>query len=257
MTIKLKTIKIEDETYAVMSSGKPVYIDDEQDDKEITYDPVAMHGTIGSLNREAQTNREAKEAAEKALKPFENLDPKAAKKAIETVANLDGKKLIDAGEVERLRKEITDGFQVKLDASEAEVNKLRTQYSSEKMNTAFASSEYIKEKLAVPPDMAQATFGKHFVFKDGKLNPIDEKGDPIYSSSNPGELASFDEALERVVGTYAHRDSILKGSGHSGSGTETPGEGGGKRTITRDQLSKMEPTEQQKMATSKDVTIID
>ena len=184
-------------------------------------------------------------------------DLKKAKEAIKTVANLDGKKLIDAGEVERLRTEITESFQTKLDEATAENTTLRTQYSSEKMNSAFASSEYIKEKLAVPSDMAQATFGKHFVFKDGKLNPIDEKGEPIYSSSNPGELATFDEALERVVGTYAHRDSILKGSGHSGAGTEAPGDGSGKRTVTREQLSKMEPLEQQKIATSKDVTIID
>lgn len=257
MTIKLKTFEHEDVTYAVIKDGKPVYIDDEQDNKELTYDPVAMHGTIGSLNHEAKTNREAKEAAEAAFAPFKDLDAAAVTKALETVENLKGKKLIDTGEVERLKKEITDGFQEKLDAATEENSKLRNDYSTEKMNSAFASSKYIKEKLAVPSDMAQATFGKNFVFKDGRLNPIDDKGDPIYSSTNPGELATFDEALERVVGAYPHRDSILKGSGHTGAGTETPGDGTGKRKVTRDELAKMSPVEQQKVATSKDVTIVD
>jgi len=255
MAMKVKTFEHEDITYAVLKNGKPVYVDD--DGKETTYDPIAMHGTIGSLNHEAKTNREAKEAAEAALLPFKDIDPKKAAKALETVANLDGKKLIDTGEVERLKKEITDSFQTQLDEAKAENTTLRTQYSSEKINSAFASSAYIKEKLAVPSDMAQATFGKHFVFKDGNLNPVDEKGNPIYSSSNPGELATFDEALERVVGSYTHRDSILKGSGHSGAGTTPPGTGGGKRTVSREQLAKMTPLEQQKIATSPDIKIVD
>jgi len=255
MNMKVKTFEHEEITYAVLKSGKPVYVDD--DGKETTYDPVAMHTSIGSLNHEAKTQREAKETAEASLAAFGDLDPKKAKKALETVAKLDGKKMIDTGEVERLTKEISDGFQVKLDTAEAENTTLRTQYSTEKINTAFASSEYIKEKLAVPSDMAQATFGRHFVFKDGKLEPVDANGAPMYSSANPGELATFDEALERIVQIYPHRDSILKGSGHNGSGANPPGGGEGKRTITRSELAKMTPMEQQKVATSEDVNIVD
>jgi len=252
--MKLKTIEIEGVTYAETESGMPVYVDD--DGKTTTYDSVAMHASIRNLNHESKTQREAKEALETQIKAFEDIDPEAARKALETIKNMDGKKLIDTGEVERLKKEITDSFQKKLDDSNTENESLRSQYSSEKLNSAFASSDYIKEKLAVPSDMAQATFAKHFVFKDGKINPVDVNGNPIYSDSNPGDVATFDEALEKIVKQYPHRDSILKGSGHNGSGAEPPG-AGGKRTITRKQFEGLSPTEQHKFATSSEVSITD
>ena len=250
--MKIKTVEVEGTTYAEIKDGKPVYVDDAG--KEITYDPVSMHSTIGRLNREAQTQREAKEALEGQVAVFGDLDPAAAKKALEIVKNLDDKKLIDAGEVERVKNETAQSYQKKLDLATTENDQLRNQYSMEKMNAAFASSDYIKEKLAVPPDMAQAAFSKHFVFKDGKLNPQDANGNPIYSDANPGEVASFDEALEKVVQTYAHRDTILKGSGHTGSGATPPGEGG-KRTISRKQFESLSPSEQHKFATSPDIKI--
>ena len=252
--MKLKTIEHDGNTYAEIKDGKPIYVDD--DGKETTYDPVSMHGSISRLNHEAKTQREAKEALEAQVAAFEDIDPAAAKKALEIVKNLDDKKLIDAGEVERVKESTAKSYQKKLDDALADNEKLRTQYSTEKMNAEFASSVYIKEKLAVPPDMAQATFGRHFVFNDGKLSPIDQNGNPIYSDSNPGDVASFDEALEKIVQRYPHRDSILKGSGHDGSGTQPPGEGG-KRTISRKQFESMNPIEQQKYATSPDVTITD
>jgi len=252
--MKLKTIAIEGVEHGVIQDGKPVYIND--DGKETTYDPVAMHTTISRLNNESKTHREAKETLEEAAKAFKDLDPVAAQKALDVVKNLDDKKLIDAGEVERVIGEKTAAFKKELEASKEETETLRSQYNTGKINTAFASSDYIKEKLAVPSDMAQATFGKHFIFKEDVMTPVDINGAVIYSDSNPGDIATFDEAMEKVVKTYAHRDSILKGSGHNGSGAETPGEGG-KRSVTRKQFEGMSALEQQKIATSADVKITD
>ena len=254
--MKVKTFEHEEKVYAVLKDGNPVYVDD--DGKETTYDPVAMHATIGRLNKESQTHREAKEAAEASLKKFGDLDTEAATKAIKTVKNLDDKKLIDAGEVDRVIKEKTKTFQTALDESKAETEALRTKYDSEKINSAFASSAYIKEKMAVPSDMAQATFGKHFVFKEGVMTPVDTAGNTIYSDSNPGDIATFDEALEKVVKSYPHRDSILKGKGHTGSGTTPPGGGNGTgRKVTRKEFEAAPPAQQQKFATDPDVTITD
>lgn len=253
--MKIKTFEHDEKTYAELQDGKPVYVGD--DGKETTYDPVAMHVSISRLNNESKTHREAKETAEAALKIFEDIDPKSAKKALDIVKNLDDKKLIDAGEVARVVKEKTDAFQLKLDESKAETEALRSKYSTEKINTAFASSEYIKEKLAVPSDMAQATFGKHFIFKEGLMTPVDDSGNTIYSDSNPGDVATFDEAMEKVIKSYAHRDSILKGSGHNGSGSAPPDDGSGKRTISRKQHAAMSPLDQHKYATNPDITITD
>jgi hypothetical protein len=254
--MKIKTFEHEEKTYAVLKDGNPVYVDDAG--KEVTYDPVAMHATIGRLNKESQTHREAKEALEATVKKFKDIDPVAAKKAIATVKNLDDKKLIDAGEVERVIGEKTREFKEALEKSQGETTALRTKYDSEKINSAFASSAFIKEKLAVPSDMAQATFSKHFVFKEGVMTPVDAAGNTIYSDTNPGDIATFDEALEKVVKSYAHRDSILKGTGHTGSGSKgTGGDNGTGRKIPRSEFNKATPLEQQKWATDPDVTITD
>lgn len=252
--MKLKTVEVDGKTYAETQEGKPVYVAD--DGKESVYDAPAMHQSISRLNHESKTHREAKEALEAQVAAFKDLDPEKARKALEIVKNLDDKKLIDAGEVERVKAETAKAFQAKLDEAKAENEKLKSQYSTEKINAAFAASKFIKDKLAVPPDMVQATFSRNFVFKDGQINPVDSNGNPIYSDSNPGNVATFDEALEKIVQSYPYRDSILKGSGQSGSGTEGVNESG-KRTITRKQFESLPPDQQQKYATSKEVQITD
>jgi hypothetical protein len=255
--MKLKTFEHEGTTYAVLKEGKPVYVDD--DGKESTYDAPAMHVSIGRLNREAQGHREAKDEATTKLARFEGIDPDEARKAIKTVKNLDDKTLVDAGEVDRVKQEVADGWKAKLDAVTEENTTLKNDYANEKINAAFAGSKFVSDSLVIPADMAQATFGKHFQFKDGRITPVDDSGQPIYSDSNPGDVASFDEALEKLVNRYGHRDRILKGTGHNGSGQGDPGEGG-KRRITRQYFESQPPHEQQKLAASAqkgEVTITD
>lgn len=244
--MKLKLVEVNGVKYAETKDGKPVYVAD--DGGETTYDPVAMHQTIGRLNNEAKNHREAKEALEKLAKDFEGVDPAAARKALDMVQSLDQKKLIDAGEVEKVKSEISRSFEEKLKQANDRAAKLESDYASEKTSSAFANSKFVKEKLAIPADMVQATFGRHFQLKDGKFNPIDQNGNPIYSNSNPGEIASFDEALEIVVSKYAHKDSILRGNGSSGSGAQSPDGNGGKRIVTREQFGKLGAQEQAKYA---------
>ncbi|MCA4286808.1 hypothetical protein LDY35_18895, partial [Acinetobacter baumannii] len=102
--MKLKTVTIDGKVYAEVDGDKPIYIHD--DGKEMPHDAPHSVATIARLNNEAKTHREAKEAAEKALKAFEGIeDPAAAKKALQTIQNLDDKKLVDAGEVEKVKAE--------------------------------------------------------------------------------------------------------------------------------------------------------
>jgi len=245
--MKLKTVEIEGKTYAEIKDGKPVYVDD--DGKETAYDAPAMHQTIGKLNREAQGHREAKEELESKVKAFEGIDPEKAQQAIKTLKNLDDKKLIDAGEVERVKQETAQAYQKQLEEAKKQADELQQQYAGEKINAAFSGSKFVTEKLAIPPDMAQATFGRHFKFDNGRISPVDQNGNPIYSDSNPGDVANFDEALEKIVSQYPHRDRILKGSGQSGSGSG-PVDSGGRRTVTREQFESMRPDERQKFAAS-------
>ncbi|WGY37387.1 DUF6651 domain-containing protein [Pseudomonas aeruginosa] len=213
-------LKLDENGNAVLQEGRPVYV--HEDGKEVAFDAPATVATIARLNAEAKTHREGKEAAEKLLKGFEGIeDAAAAKKALEIVANLDAKKLVDAGEIEKVKGEISKAFQTQLDEANTKAQTFEQQLYAEKIGGSFARSQFIAEKMAVPADMVQATFGSNFKIEEGKVVAYDAQGQKIFSRSRPGELADFNEALETLVSQYPHRDHILKGTGAQGTGAHT------------------------------------
>jgi hypothetical protein len=258
--MKLKTTEINGSTYAEVQDGKPVY---EADGKEIAFDAPATRDTISRLNREAQGHREAKEAAEGKLKLFEGIeDPAKALKALETVRNLDDKKLIDAGEVERVKSEAKAAYEDQLKAQQKkyqpvldERDSLKNELHQEKMGAAFNRSKFIADKLAIPVDLAQARFGGNFSIEGGKIRAKGADGNLVYSRANPGNPAEFDEALEILVDGYPYRDSILKGSGAAGGGASGGGGGGGGKQVTRAAFDAMAPADQARAA--REMTITD
>jgi len=235
-------LKLDDQGHAVLQDGKPVYVHD--DGKEVAFDAVSTVATITRLNTEAKTNRVAKEAAETALKAFDGIeDGAAAKKALEIVANLDSKKLVDAGEIEKVKGEISKAYQAQLDESNTKASTFEKQLYEEKIGGAFSRSKYIGDKLAIPADLVQSRFGSAFKIEDGKTVAYDNHGNKIFSRARPGEIADFDEAIETLVEQYPHRDHILKGSGASGSGASNNGGNGGQgnKTISRTQFDALDP----------------
>ena len=212
-------LKLDDAGHAVVQDGKPVYVN--EDGKEIPYDVNQANNKIKELCNEAKTHREAKEAAEQKLRQFDGIeDPEAARKAIETCNNLDSKKLIDAGEVERVKAEINKAANAKIEEANKTIETIKQQLYDEKIGGSFARSNFIKDKLAIPADIAQAAFGKNFnVTDDGRIIAKDNNGNEIYSQINPGEPAAFDEALEILVGNYKNKDSILRSNQATGGGT--------------------------------------
>jgi ribosomal protein L15 len=248
-------LKIDEQGHVVVIEGRPVYIHD--DGKEVAFDAPATVATIGRLNKEAQSHRERAEGAEGKLKAFEGIeDGPAAKKALELVANLDAKKLVDAGEIEKVKAEVGKVYQAQLDELGTKATKFEQQLYEEKIGGSFSRSKLIADKLAIPADLVQARFGQAFKIEDGKTVAYDQHGNKIYSRVRPGEIADFDEALEALVEQYPHRDSILKSSGQSGSGaTGGTGGTGGKKTLTRAQFTALSPAEQATAA--KEATITD
>lgn len=225
-------LKLDDQGHVVLQDGKPVYVHD--DGKEVAFDAASTVATIARLNAEAKSHRERAEAAEKTAKAFEGIeDAAAARKALELVANLDAKKLVDAGEVEKVKAEIAKGYQAQLDEATGKAQTLEQQLYAEKIGGSFARSKVIAEKLAVPADMVQATFGKAFKIEDSKVVAYDANGSKLYSRSRPGELADFDEALESLIEQYPHKDHILKSSGANGGGAQN---GGGSATAPKGNL---------------------
>jgi hypothetical protein len=240
--MKLKTQTIDGKTYAeVNEHGLPIYVHD--DGKEVAHDAAQTVATISRLNGEAKTNRERYEKAESALKTFEGIeDPAAAKKAMETLKNFDDKKLVDAGEVEKVKAEAIKATEDKYAPIVQERDAFQTQLHNELIGGGFARSKYIQDNIAVPVDMIQATFGKNFQIEDGKVVAVGADGQKIYSRTRPGEVADFDEALESLVGGYQHKDSILKGSQAGGAGYQGGGGQGGAKTMSRQQFDALDPT---------------
>lgn len=219
--MKIKTVEIEGKSYAVLSEqGLPVYVHD--DGKEVGFDATQAVAKIGQLNAEAKGHREAKEQAETSLKAFEGLDVSKAKQALQTIQNLDAKKLVDAGEIEKVKSELTEAlkqtYEPQLQQLTKERDQVQTQLHQELIGGGFARSKFIQDNIAVPADMIQATFGNNFKIEDGKVVGYDANGQKLYSRTRPGELANFDESLETLVGGYQHKDSILKGNQSTGGG---------------------------------------
>ncbi|MBT2326115.1 hypothetical protein J7E62_27685 [Variovorax paradoxus] len=245
-------LKIDDKGNVVVQDGKPVYVLD--DGREVAHDAAGTVATISRLNGEAKAHREAKEAAEAKYKPFEGIeDAEAARKALETVRNIGDGQLVQAGKVQEIKDAAAaSAKQAVADATRAaearekaltEQNaKLNADLNNHIIGGSFASSKFISEKLAIPADIAQKFFGDRFKVDTGKLVPMDQNGNPIFSATRHGEHADFDEAISVMVNAYPHREMILKGSGASGGGATGGGNesAGGKKTATRSQWDAMD-----------------
>lgn len=237
--MKLKTVDIDGKTYAEVQDGKPVFED--SDGKTIAFDAPGTIQTISARNAEAKANRERAEAAEKALKQFEGIEnPADALKAIETMKSLDQKKLIDAGEVDRVKAEISKAYDEKLTAAEKRALAAETNLNKEMIGGSFARSKFIADKIAVPSDLIQSQFGSLFTLEDGKIVAKRPDGNPVYSKANPGNPANFDEALEILIDEYPHKDHILKGTGNSGGGSKNSNGGVGMKTMTTEQFNTLD-----------------
>jgi len=224
----------------------PVFV--HGDGKEVPFDADSTLGTISRLNGEAKAHREAKEKAEGLLKQFEGItDPAAAIKALSVVQNLDAKKLVDAGEVEKVKAEAIKSVSAQFEPIVKERDLLRGELVNEKIGGSFARSKFIADKVAIPVDFVQATFGKHFTLDGGRIVARDASGTQIFSRSKHGEPADFEEALEILVSSHPQKAAILKGSNAAGGGS-LPGSGGGGgggggKTISKQEFDGLGPRE--------------
>lgn len=262
-------LKLDDKGNVVLQDGKPVYI--LGDGREVAHDAEATVATISRLNGEAKAHREAKEAAETKLRAFEGIeDPEQARTALQTVKNIKDGELITAGKVQEIKdaaaRSATEAVAAATRAAQereralTESNaKLTNQLNTHIIGSAFTGSKFIGEKLAIPADIAQKVFGDRFKVENGKLVPLDQGGNPIFSATRHGEHADFEEAISVMVNQYPHAASILKASGASGGGAGggmgSGNAGGGQKTMTRQAFEALSPMAQ--AAAAKDTKIVD
>lgn len=242
-------LKLDDNGNVVVQDGRPVYA--HEDGKEVAFDAPGTVATISRLNAEAKGHREAKEAAEARLKDFDGIDdPESARAAIELARNIKDGDLVKAGKVEEIKAAAKRAAEEQVAAAakssatrikelEENLNSRTSELYQEKIGGSFNRSKFISEKVAIPPDMVQARFGQSFKIEDGKIVAYDQSGNKVYSRARPGDIAEFDEALEIMIDAYPYKDSIMKGTGGSGTGKQPNGGpgGSGQKTLTREEFN--------------------
>lgn len=225
----------------VDDSGNPVLVGSDGKEQGIE------ENYLSKLNTEAAGRRRELNDVREQLKQFEGLDPEKARDALKKLDEVDLSKMVDAGKLDEVRNEVGKAYKQKLEELEDGLNERDSQVRKLLISSAFKGSQYIKDNTVLPPDIAEAYYGKNFEVKDGQaIAKLD--GEPIYSQRNPGKLADVDEALEIMVNSSPHKESILKGSGANGTGSNSNGKpsDSGAKTMPRDKFTEMAPAEQMK-----------
>lgn len=115
------------------------------------------------------------------------------------------------------------------------------------VENAFSNSSFV-ERLQGPVDMIKNYFSHYFKAEDGLLTGY-INGNKINSRKNPGNTASFEEAIEIIVNQLPEKHKLLprddSGSGGSSAGGSSAG-GGGKGKLTGEQIKDMSLPEYEK-----------
>lgn len=218
-------LKLDEKGSVVLQDGNPVYIHD--DGTEAAFDAKAAHVKIATLTREAAERRTKLQEAEAKLQAFAGIDnPEEALRAMQFAASMDGKKIMDDEAVQKLVQSAIKPLQEKLAASEKALQDKEGHIYKLEVSNKFQSSPFVKDKLIVPPDMLEATFGKNFKIEGGKVIATDATGNQIFSKVRAGEPADFDEAIQTLVDSHPMKDHLYRSSGASGAGSQGSNGGG-------------------------------
>lgn len=244
-------IKTTEEGTPVIDGTKVVFVD--PDGKELPLDPPQMYNKIIELGNENKGHREKKNELSESLKIFEGIDDLAeyrqkADKALETVTNFNDKDWMKAEKVEQLKKEMSDSYEQKITQKKQAfeqaigekdqvISKKDQQIHKLLISNNFAIHPLFggpKPKTKLSPELAEAYFSKHFRLEEQEgthelvLKAYHDPGrfeQPVYSRENPGEDASFLEAMDELWEKYPGKDALTNASG-SGSGNRQPGDEG-------------------------------
>lgn len=235
--------KLDENNNIVLKDGDPIYIDANGVEKTVAVD------TIARLNNEAKEHRIAKEEALAKLKAFDGIDAEKARAALETVAKLDASKLIDTGEVDKLKAQITQQFQTQLNEKDTAFTELKSKYENMIVDNAFINSDFIRNNVAVPTDMFEAKFRNNFKVENGDVVAYGYDGSRLMSKTRAGEYATVEEAMQILAESHPQKDVILKANTGNGSGSGTGGgSNGGGRYMKRSDFEKLSPVQQAEYA---------
>jgi len=215
--------------------GNPIVITD--DDKEFGLDGIDLYTKIPSLQNEAKSGREKVKELQTALKKFDKIkSPEEALKAMKTVQDLKDKELVDAGEVEKLKKRLEEawdakfketkgGYETVITQKDEAIAKAKKDLFDALVTTQFAKSDYFvgpERKTKLTPAIARAYFGDNFKVEEDALgNKVVvgyySSGEKIVSQKNPLATPSFDEAIGAIIEAHPDKAEILSESAGAGA----------------------------------------
>lgn len=183
----------------------------------------------------------AEEAAKKAserLAAFDGIDPKEVKELLETKKKADEAKkkleeeqLARAGEWDRLKKQMNDAHAKELDVerdtrskAEKQVGTLQDQIADLTVGSAFTTSPFIKDELALPAGKARMLFGGHFEYQEGKVVAFDKPAgakDRTMLVDARGNPKSFEESIKQLIDADPEKDHLLRSKAKPGAGSGT------------------------------------
>jgi hypothetical protein len=246
------SLKVNEEGVPVIDGTKVVFLD--PDGKELALDPPQMYSKILDLGKESKKHREKVNELSKTMELFEGIEdlPKwkeEAVKAIDTVKNFNDKDWMAADKVERLKREMTESYEQKLTQHkqsfeqalkerEGVISTKDSQIHKLLISNNFAVHPLFggpKPKTKLSPELAEAYFSKHFRLEENpktkELNLIAYADPgrfetPIYSRENPGEVASFSEAMSELWDKFPGKDQLMDapagGAGSKGGSAGAP-----------------------------------
>ncbi len=221
------------------SDGNPIYID--SDGKE---QPLAS-GYVNRINAEAKQHRQTATDLKKKLEAFGDLDPVAAKDAIEKMKDVNLDDLVNKGEIDKVKSQLTEQFQTDLKDRETKLTEAQQRIERLALDNAFNSSSFLKERVAFPEDVVRATFRDRFEYdaEKNQVVPKNSTGDALLNKH--GDIASVDEAFQVFIEARPDKDSWLKAPDAGGSGSQGGGGGrSGGNMMKRADFDALSPGEQ-------------
>lgn len=191
-------------------------------------------------NQMAKTEADVPAADAGGAAPAQGLDGEETaelKTALDEIRDNNDQKLLEAGELERLKNEIKARWEAKLGAfrKAAEEKEARLQETIRVkvdeirglvVRSVFEASTFIREKTVLTPNIAYHVFGGFFQVEDTPEGPIPAarfaNGERIMSKTNPQIPAEPEEAIEALVNAHVDRDAVLK-AGKPGTGAKSQG----------------------------------
>lgn len=174
--------------------------------------------------------REAEKQKAELEAKYGSVDLEAAKEALRKAEEAENDKLEKKGEYDRLLAKQREAAQAQIETerkareeAEKRFEEMQNTVNQLALSNSFASSNFIKENLALTPNKTQALYSSHFEIEEGNLVAYDApKGSPnrtpIVDAS--GNAVPFDEAIAAIINSDPDKDFLLKSNLKSGAGSK-------------------------------------